>query len=131
MAMKKLSLAGVAALLLATGTAHAADEALILACKGTVQWNGHVNPSPYSTGIIIDFPAQTISGLAPGKVSLTWQRFNNTTIQFSGSNEAGNVSVNGVIDRVTGDLEAEVWMMLTRTILDRYSLECKPAQKMF
>jgi hypothetical protein len=119
-------------------TAHAADEALTLACKGTVQRNA-MKSEPISMGIIVNFTARTITGftLSNEKLPLTMLNFNDTTVQFSGSDSTSSLIIDGIIDRVTGDLEAtairqpSITETTATTTIERYSLKCRPAQRMF
>jgi hypothetical protein len=125
-------------MLVGLSTAQAADETLTLACKGTVQRNA-MKSETVSVGIIINFTARTITGftLPTEKLPLTVLNFNDTTVQFSGSNSISSLIISGIIDRVTGDMEAEVMMQppfsetRARTTIERYSLKCTPAQRMF
>jgi hypothetical protein len=90
-------------------------------------------------GIIVNFTARTITGftLPTEKLPLTMLNFNDTTVQFYGSNSISSLIINGIIDRVTGDLEATAIMQpplsetTARTTIERYSLKCRPAQRMF
>jgi hypothetical protein len=119
-------------------TAQAADETLTLACKGTVQRNA-MKSEPVSIGIIVNFTARTITGftLPTEKLPLTMLNFNDTTVQFSGSDSISSLVIDGIIDRVTGDLEAtairqpSITETTAATTIERYSLKCRPAQRMF
>jgi hypothetical protein len=119
-------------------TAQAADETLTLACKGTVQRNA-MKSEPVSMGIIVNFTARTITGftLPTEKLPLTVLNFNDTTVQFSGSNSIGSLRIDGLIDRVTGDLEAtairqpSITETTAATTIERYSLKCRSTQRMF
>jgi hypothetical protein len=86
-------------------TVQAADETLMLACKGTVQRNA-MKSEPVSVGIIVNFTARTITGFTLEKLPLTMLNSNDTTVQFSGSDLTSSLIIDGIIDRVTGDLEA-------------------------
>jgi hypothetical protein len=119
-------------------TVQAADETLTLACKGTVQRNA-MKSEPVSMGIIVNFTARTITGftLPTEKLPLTMLNFNDTTVQFSGSDSTSSLIIDGIIDRVTGDLEAtsirqpSITETAAATTIERYSLKCRPAQRMF
>jgi hypothetical protein len=121
-------------------TVQAADETLTLACKGTVQRNA-MKSEPVSMGIIVNFTARTITGftLPTEKLPLTMLNFNDTTVQFSGSDSSSSLIIDGIIDRVTGDLEAtairqpqpSITETKAATTIERYSLKCRPAQRMF
>jgi len=125
-------------------SAQAAEPAtLTLACQGTAtdRYAGSTDdgkPEPYSAGVIIDFTARTVEGIAfPAKIS----GVTNVIVTFEGSQDGileTIWTVNGHIDRVTGDLEATLRMRdkktgksagsVTGTV---YSLKCRPAQRMF
>jgi hypothetical protein len=128
----------VALIAILTCTAQAADETLTLACKGTVQRNA-MKSEPVSMGIVVNFTARTITGftLPTEKLPLTMLNFSDTTVQFSGSNSTSSLIIDGIIDRVTGDLEATAIMQpplsetTAKTTIERYSLKCKPTQRMF
>ena len=109
-------------------TVQAADETLTLACKGTVQRNA-MKSEPVSMGIIVNFTARTITGftLPTEKLPLTMLNFNDTTVQFSGSDSISSLVIDGIIDRVTGDLEAtairqpSITETKAATTIERYS----------
>jgi hypothetical protein len=120
--------------MVASPTAQAADTTLTLACQGTTNLN-NAKLEPISMGIIVDFTNRTVQGFGfpdshdfPVKIT----GMNEVTITFHGSNQAGNMSITGSIDRVTGDVEArnQAASDTFYTIL-RYALKCKPAQRMF
>jgi hypothetical protein len=126
---------GLAVMLLGLPTAQAADTTLTLACKGTVQRNA-MKSEPVSMGIIVNFTARTITGFTLEKLPLTMLNFNDTTVQFSGSDSISNLIIDGIIDRMTGDLEATIRQpsiteTTATTTIERYSLKCTPAQRMF
>jgi hypothetical protein len=122
--------------MVASPTAQAADTTLTLACKGTVQRNA-TKSEPVSMGIIVNFTARTITGFTLEKLPLTMLNFNDTTVQFSGSDSTSSLIIDGIIDRMTGDLEATAISQPSRTettattTIERYSLKCTPAQRMF
>jgi hypothetical protein len=90
-------------------------------------------------GIIANLTAQTIIGLGgPGdNTPVTITGFDDLHISFSGG--AGNWwTIQGSIDRVTGDMEAfstnrDVRDPTTRNVLfsQLLALKCRPAQRMF
>ena len=92
---------------------------------------------PVSVGIIVNFTARTITGFSTEKLPLTMLNFNDTTVQFSGSDSISSLVIDGIIDRVTGDLEAtairqpSITETTATTTIERYSLKCGPAQRMF
>jgi hypothetical protein len=53
---------------------------------------------------------------------------NEVTVAFHGSNQTGE-SITGSIDRVTGDVEART--QTTPDVILRYTLKCRPTQRMF
>jgi hypothetical protein len=129
-------------MLVALSTAQAADTTLTLACQGTTTSGlEDAKPEPISMGIIINFTNRTVQGFGfPGftdyPVKIT--AWNDVTVVFAGSSEVLKVSrssINGSMDRVTGDVEAT--STLTNTKTDRilsslsYALKCRPAQRMF
>jgi hypothetical protein len=117
-------------------TVQAADETLTLACKGTIQRNA-MKSEPVSVGIIVNFTARTITGFTLEKLPLTMLNSNDTTVQFSGSDSISSLIIDGIIDRVTGDLEAtairqpSITETTAATTIERYSLKCRPTQRMF
>ena len=110
-----------AAMILVAGlstTAQAVETgALTLACKGTtVAGYEDAKPDPFSMSLIVSFTAGTVQGFGtPGfsdpPIKITG--INEVTVAFGGSTQAparvlGNSdwSLNGTIDRVTGEVEA-------------------------
>jgi hypothetical protein len=118
---------------LSISTAQAADPTgtLTLACEGTTKLGEKTDP--ISMGIIVDFADRTVHGFGyPGfsgrfdfPVKITGM--NEVTVAFHGSNQTGE-NIDGSIDRVTGDVEARTQ---TADVILRYSLKCKPTQRMF
>ena len=104
--MKKLLLAGIAALSLVTGTAHAQTSGtLTLVCQGMMQSmetkTGKVTEAPISIGVVVNFATQTVEGFGPPiKIFV-----NQTTIGFDKFDRWPNPSERtmGTIDRVTGE----------------------------
>ena len=112
-------------------TAQAADTTLTLACQGTASLGKTElgKPEPTSMGIIVNFTTGAVNGFGlPAKVTSV----DEVTILFDGS--WGYASVNGSIDRVTGDAEATV-IRMTKSgevlLTTSYALKCKPSQRMF
>jgi hypothetical protein len=108
-------------------TAHAADTTLTLACQGTVTQND-AKSEPISMGVIVNFTARTVQGFVyPVEITL----MDDVSVTFSRSNRYR--SIEGTIDRVTGDLQAtDVLSGNNKIILTTYYLlKCRPAQRMF
>jgi hypothetical protein len=142
--------ATAAALLVVAGLsmpAQAQQSTLTLACKGTttVTTMEDAKPEPISMGIIVNFTARTVQGfLSPGAlmdypVKIT--AMNDVIVAFSGSEDyqrsrrSSVASIDGFIDRVTGDVEATSTLTATnppKTITSTtYALKCRPTQRMF
>ena len=146
MKMKKALLAGVAALFLATGTAHAA-ETLTLACEGTIGPIDHrESREPVSMSIIVNFASKTVHGFdvnslwfggskgEPAKIIDATE----TVAYFEGKGKSFGYTtrIMGTIDRVTGDVEVSstTWngdQPVGGGEGTMYELKCKPAQRMF
>jgi len=113
---------------------------LTLACKGTIT-NSADQKGPFSMSIKLDFTVRTVQGFGtPGLIDIPVRitGINDVTVVFGGSGPVFGTSImtiNGSIDRVTGDLEATDHLMdaKTRKTLDSttYALQCKPTQRMF
>ena len=121
-------------------TAQAAEPAtLTLACKGTVtDMTPNAKPEPLSMGLIVNFTARTILGLAgPGSGTPVDIMFmDDVTVNFVGSysDRYRRWQLVGTIDRVTGDLEAtntNTYVETKKTSSESWMLKCKPAQRMF
>jgi hypothetical protein len=136
----------VAFLLLACGfaaTARAQPAALTLACKGTTTDSALPDErSPFSMGMIVNFITRLIQGFGtPGLIDYPVKitGADDVTIVFGGSQEIfgsrARHSINGSIDRVTGDVEATSIMSDPNTgktiSTTTYELQCRPAQRMF
>jgi hypothetical protein len=140
--------ATAAALLVIAGlsiSAQAQPATLTLACKGTTTVTTmDAKPEPISMGIIVNFTARTVQGfLSPGAlmdypVKIT--AVNDVIVAFSGSEDyqqsrSSVASIDGFIDRVTGDVEATSTLTATnppKTITSTtYALKCRPSQRMF
>jgi hypothetical protein len=128
----------LAVMLVGLSPAQAEDTVLMLACQGT---RGYLK-EPVSMSIIVNLTKGTLEssslafwGFSPINVTIVSE----TTVIFRGSVQGPLVdqTIDGSIDRVTGDLEA------TRQVTDpnadpnaphlsyTYLLKCKPAQRMF
>ena len=133
--MKKLLLATVAALLLAMGTAQATNT-LTLACEGTVKDIAEQSER-VSIGIIVNFSNQTIIGLSSNSrddvAKITY--VTETNIAFAAHDPTSKLlwTAIGDINRITGHMEAMTRRETTGDLYEKrhYSLECKPAQRMF
>jgi hypothetical protein len=128
-------------------TAQAVETGtLTLACKGTtVSGIPDAKPEPFSMSLIVNSTAGTVQGFGvPGlrdpPVRITG--INEVTVAFGGSTAASapvpglsNWSLNGTIDRVTGEVEASEMATDAKTgnriYLTSYSLKCRPTQRMF
>jgi hypothetical protein len=98
--------------------------------------------TPVSMGIIVNFTAGTVQGFGfPGLIDYPVKitASNDVTIAFSGSQllfgGSQLASTMGSIDRVTGDVEADVASYNQKTSKEisktSYALKCRPAQRMF
>ena len=119
----------VVAVVLASTLAQAQQGTLTLACKGTTTIMGEEEPE--SIGVIVNFTARTVQGVANFPVKIT--NTSDVTVEFDG--KEGGSSVHGYIDRVTGDMgvshdvrDAETHRI---TIHWRDTLQCKAVQRMF
>ena len=127
-------------------TAQAAEPAtLTLGCDGTVVTEPNGSPVRVSMGIIVNFTAGTvqgldfmtrsIQGLIGPKDFVKITSTNDLTVAFLGRSSSG-LSINGSLNRVTGELEATYmtssgeWPQSTITT-QTLALKCKPAQRMF
>ena len=131
----KLCAVGVLLQLVATTTQAQQPATLTLACKGTVTSSSDaygILSEPLSMGIVINFTAHIVQGF-PGADYPVGMTANDVTVTFSGRREWDSIS--GSIDRVTGNVEADYssYYGPERKTLFRkvYSLQCKPAQRMF
>jgi hypothetical protein len=120
-------------------TAQAADTVLTLPCKGTTTETSKENakPEPHSQGIIVNFTARTVTGFAyPGAdIRVTVSAWDDLHIMFAGSNKDSSWTIDGSIDRVTGDTAVtSMWFNLKTGEVSSstdYTLKCRPAQRMF
>jgi hypothetical protein len=127
-------------LLAGLSTAHAAEPTgtLTLACQGTVTIKLRRVPDPYdpdpiSMGFIVNFTNRTVKGTArwgpylfDDEIPITDS--NQDTVVFRGFSKFLNRTINGSMDRVTGD----VGMVAIEEIgTYNYALKCKPTQRMF
>lgn len=121
-------------------TAQAQPTTLTLACQGKT--NSVTNPDePISMGIIVNFTNRTVQGFGfPGLIDIPVKitAANEVTVAFEGHQQVFPTSIEsiqGSIDRVTGDMEAtsrssdpktsEILFQMT------YTLKCRPTQRMF
>jgi hypothetical protein len=121
---------------IALGVIIAAAEptgTLALACEGTSEWyleGTKPTLDAVSFGIIVDFTNRAVKGLPSyveeEEVKVT--RVDERSINFEGRYADSKRSINGSIDRVTGDLTALDKLGNLKTF---YSLQCKPTQRMF
>lgn len=123
-------------------TAQAQPATLTLACKGTAtEYLANLTteePQPISMGIIVNLADHTVQGfpwpfdLHPLEIGYV----NDTTVRFGGKEEGEVLSnISGSINRVTGDVEA-TWSFIDQKAGKiephiTYSLQCRPAQRMF
>jgi hypothetical protein len=130
------------ALLVGLSGAQAAETRLTLACQGTATLAAeNAKPESVSMGIVVDFTNQTIQGFGtpghPSDFPLKITGMNEVTISFGGSSRvlAADWSINGTIDRVTGDVEASSIQTNVKTTIViswlSYALKCRPTQRMF
>jgi hypothetical protein len=131
--MKIVCLVGTLTLYLASATAGAQQNALVLACRGTVT-TGSEEPQQITMGIIVNFTTRRVQGLqAPGVLDypLAISAADDAMITFQGSQKMGNSSVStlGTIDRVNGDVDFT--NMATNQSSTSYALKCRPTQRMF
>ena len=126
--------------LAALSTAQAAEPTgtLTLACQGTAtdkpDLGEAAKPEPVSMGLIIDFTTKTVAGFdrvfqsfSAGRIKITV--IDSTSIVFGGTDPVG-AAIFGIVDRITGDVEAatEHWNYETNKLqwATGYSLKCKP-----
>jgi hypothetical protein len=133
----------IVALLCCCGYAQAqgADSVLTLACQGTIaNENDDWKPETTSMGIIINFTNRTTQGFhgPPGffdsfKYPIRIIAWDDVAVRLGGEHDNGT-SFRGTIDRVTGDVEADELIMSKKTTKlghTRWTLKCRPAQRMF
>ena len=137
------ALPAVTLLVVGFSTAQAEPGTLTLACTGTTTFPmGPPSHQPVSMGIIVNFTARYVQGLDfgyPGlddfPVKIT--AMNDVTVEFSGSQRRSpsRWTIDGSIDRVTGDLNATSTMrniMSNEIVAEQtYALKCRPAQRLF
>lgn len=124
-----------------TASAQEQPPMLTLACKGTTTDSSQPDANqPISMGIIVNFADRTVQGFgSPGlnAYPVMIMAANDVTIMFGGHQEvlSSVSSIQGSIDRVTGDVAARSTMFDPKTshILTQstYALECTPSQRMF
>jgi hypothetical protein len=109
---------------------------LTLACQGKVTIESSLSeyePDPISMGLIVNFTNHTVQGTSRRGPYLSDDQLpiiesNEGTVAFRGFSKWLGMTVNGSIDRVTGD----VGMLATaKAQTFYYSLKCKPTQRMF
>ena len=118
-------------LVLGLSVAHAAEPmgTLTLACEGTKTSPDYSDAKrPVSMGMNLDFKARTVEGLPFEFRRIVISEVTETTITFHSSSEDKEHAFGGVINRVTGVLQAKEVIGVTRF---DYSLKCKPTQRMF
>src|SRR2546429_103422 len=102
--LRHASCIALAVVFVGRSTAQAADTTLTLACQGTVTVTPSVDdakPVPISESIILNFTTHTVRGFGyPTEITST----NDTTITFGGSDRSTGWSVDGSIDRITGEV---------------------------
>ena len=128
-----------AVVLLALGllVAQAAEPAgtLTLECKGDKTSTSR--PEPISMGIIFNFREHKILGFEAPGFEATRMDVTDVAITFSGEykNREGTAvvgKIDGKIDRITGNLKASREEQTQGATLHwKYSLQCKPTQRMF
>jgi hypothetical protein len=134
--------AGTFLLLGFVATAQAQPTTLTLSCKGTT--TQYLLPGfgfdvqPISMGIIVNLTDRTVQGfdypfdIEPLKIV----DVSDTEVRFGGKQETSVISnMVGSINRVTGDVDA-TWSFIDRKKNKiephiRYTLQCRPAQRMF
>ena len=131
-------------LLLAWGfaaTVQAQPATLALECKGTTTehtMSGDQDAQPISMGIIVNFTDRTVQGFGepngPFDDPLKIWRANDAMVIFGGEQGISvRSAIIGVIDRLTGDVQAH-WLFIDKTgKLEphmTYALQCKPTQRM-
>jgi hypothetical protein len=122
------------ATLVALSTAQAADDVLRLACRGTATSakKADAKPEPIFMSIVVNFAKRTVHGFG-ASVSVNVIDVNEVTVSFGGSSPSG--SVNGSIDRVTGEATATSVLSDAKTgdilLMNNLALKCRPGQRMF
>jgi hypothetical protein len=114
---------------------------LTLACNGTTTDSSQPDANqPISMGIIVNFADRTVQGFgSPGLIEypVVITAANDVAIVFGGHQEvlSSLSSIQGSIDRVTGDVQARSTTFDPKTshILTQstYALQCRPTQRMF
>jgi bifunctional non-homologous end joining protein LigD len=125
-------------------TQASGDSTLTLACQGTTTWAvADAKPEPFRMSIMVDFTKGTVQGFGtPGSnlgddFPLKITGMNDVTIAFGGQSRVLHVewSINGTIDRVTGDVEATSTQTDAKTLQNVssliYTLKCRPTQRLF
>jgi hypothetical protein len=135
------------ALVLSTAQAAEPTGTRTLACEGTATDKSAVYkicsrtatcirkpPWPVSMGIIVNFKARTVTGFKDIDFPLPITTVDELHIQFQHIGAAGQGSVTGSIDRITGGVEVSAHNLVNTDPEGAwfdYSLKCKPTQRMF
>jgi hypothetical protein len=102
-------------------TVNAVEQSkLTLACEGTTTETTmpDAKPEPISMGIIVGHTARTVQGFGyPGYFPVNITGMNEVTVSFSGSSKGGAWTINGSIDRVTGDVTASSTVASPKTAI--------------
>jgi len=116
-----------------------ADDVLTLACQGTIEVDA--KPEPVSMSVVVNFTTRTVEGFTDplvGALPAHLSAVTEGTIIFGNASDPGGAadySIYGSIDRITGDVWAESWVLKPkipgRIGWMRYTLKCRPAQRMF
>jgi hypothetical protein len=132
---------GALLLLTFAATAQAQQTTLTLACKGSTTQHllsGYPDEvQPISMGIIVNLTDRTVQGFGyPFDIKpLEVGHVNDVEVRFGGKEEAGGRNIiNGSINRVTGDVQANWSFIDEKGKLEphmSYELQCRPTQRMF
>jgi hypothetical protein len=132
------SVISLAAMLVGLSTAEAADTVLTLACKGTVTetvMGEEKQPEPISVGLIFNFTKRSVQGFGYGVEIKSWDEVSVSFGHFKKDPVTKNVDQSmGTIDRITGDLEASFLLEISKEApldVTKYTLKCRPGQRMF
>ena len=137
--LRRCACIALAVMLVGLSTAQAADSTVTLTCQGTVTIKTisppEYEPDPVSMGLIVNFTNRTVQGASRWGPylfddQLQINEWNERTVVFSGFSKFLGRTINGFMDRVTGD----VGMMATAEGWGRpfdYSLKCTPVQRIF
>jgi hypothetical protein len=119
---------------LSTAQATEPTGMLMLACQGQRLMHASNLPAPpqkdsVSMGIIVNFTTRMIEGF-------DWTFPIDTVTEIAITFVHGHIekkNIGGQIDRITGAVEASIWTpgLFGETLVEEYSLKCKPTQRMF